>query len=84
MQEAMSQGLPLIITPNTGGSDLVIEGVTGFLVPIRNPMAIAEKIAWFADNRNKIPEMGERARVHASQYTWKGYAKKILDEIKAG
>ena len=44
MQEAMSQGLPLIITPNTGGEDLIIEGKTGFLVPIRSPEAIAEKI----------------------------------------
>jgi glycosyltransferase involved in cell wall biosynthesis len=84
MQEAMSQGLPLVITPNTGGADLIKEGVTGFLVPIRNPNAIAEKLAWFADNRDRIPEMGERAREHASQYTWKGYAKKIVDDIKAG
>lgn len=83
MQEAMSQGLPLVITPNTGGSDLIIEGTTGFLVPIRNPGAIAEKLAWFVDNRDKLHQMGEKARVHASQYTWKGYAKKIVDDIKA-
>ena len=39
MQEAMSQGLPIIITENTGGSDLVLEGRTGFLVPIRSPQS---------------------------------------------
>src|SRR5690606_39238450 len=44
MQEAMSQGLPLIITPNTGGEDLIKNGETGFLVPIRSPEVIAEKI----------------------------------------
>lgn len=82
MQESMSQGLPVIITPNTGGSDLVIEGETGFLVPIRNPAAIAEKIAWFADNRDKISGMGEKARQHAAQYTWANYAKQIIDGIK--
>lgn len=84
MQESMSQGLPLIITPNTGGEDLVVEGETGFLIPIRSPEAIAEKIAWFADNREKIPAMGEKARLHASRYTWKNYAKRIIDGVRAG
>jgi glycosyltransferase involved in cell wall biosynthesis len=83
MQESMSQGLPLIITPNTGGSDLIIEGETGFLIPIRNPAAIAEKISWFADNRDRIPAMGENAREHAARYTWANYAKQIIDGIKA-
>jgi glycosyltransferase involved in cell wall biosynthesis len=83
MQEAMSQGLPIIITPNSGGSDLVIEGETGYLVPIRDAESIAEKIAWFADNRDKISAMGEKARAHASRYTWSNYAKGVLDGIRS-
>jgi glycosyltransferase involved in cell wall biosynthesis len=83
MQEAMSQGLPIIITPNTGGSDLVIEGETGFLVPIRNPAAIADKIGWFANNREKLPAMRENARNHAARYTWSNYAKKVIAGIKS-
>lgn len=78
MQEAMSQGLPIIITPNTGGEDLVIEGETGFLVPIRNPEAIAQKLKWFLDNRVAIPEMGKKAQEHAAQYTWDSYAETIV------
>jgi glycosyltransferase involved in cell wall biosynthesis len=82
MQEAMSQGLPIIITPNTGGADLVAEGETGFLIPIRNPSAIAEKIAWFADNRGAIPGMGAKAKDHAAQYTWSSYARRVIQGIK--
>ncbi|MCB4809212.1 glycosyltransferase family 4 protein [Tamlana sp. 62-3] len=82
MQEAMSQGLPLIITPNTGGEDLVIEGETGFLVPIRDPKAIAQKINWFIENKSKIPTMGEKAREHASKYTWENYSKTIVEALK--
>ena len=82
MQEAMSQGLPLIITPNTGGEDLIIEGETGFVVPIRSPNAIAEKINWFLDNRNLIPEMGKKAILHAQKYTWINYGARIVDAIK--
>ncbi|RZJ99821.1 MAG: glycosyltransferase, partial [Flavobacterium sp.] len=83
MQEAMSQGLPLIITPNTGGADLIKEGETGFLVPIRSPEVIAEKIEWFASNRNRIEEMGSAAMEHASEYTWRKYALTILRELTA-
>ena len=81
MQEAMSQGLPLIITPNTGGSDLIQEGATGFLVPIRSPEAIAEKIEWFLDNRSAIPEMGRLAQQHAARYTWESYSNHIVRSL---
>lgn len=81
MQEAMSQGLPLIITPNTGGDDLIIEGVTGFLVPTQSPEAIAEKISWFLDNRKAIPVMGRMAKEKAKEYTWAGYGDKIVRSL---
>ena len=77
MQEAMSQGLPLLITPNTGGEDLIEEGVTGFLVPIRRPDQIAEKISWFADNRAALPQMSRAAQNKASQLTWEWPQKSL-------
>jgi glycosyltransferase involved in cell wall biosynthesis len=81
MQEAMSQGLPLIITPNTGGADLVQEGQTGFLVPIRSPDAIAEKLEWFLANRKAIPAMGRLAQAYAAQYTWESYRTNIITAL---
>jgi glycosyltransferase involved in cell wall biosynthesis len=83
MQEAMSQGLPLIITPNTGGEDLIIEGETGFLIPIRSPEIIAEKINWFLENREKIPNMGNMAKLQAGKLTWDSYTTKIINSIKS-
>lgn len=81
MQEAMSQGLPLIITPNTGGEDLIIEGQTGFLVPIRSPEMIAEKLNWFNENRSAIPQMGRLAQEHAAKYTWEKYGSEIIEGL---
>jgi glycosyltransferase involved in cell wall biosynthesis len=80
-QEALSCGLPLIVTRNAGGADLIDEGATGFLVPIRAPEAIAEKIAWFAGHRAELPQMREAARAKAAQYTWAAYAQRILAAI---
>ena len=82
MQEAMSQGLPLIITPNTGGGDLIVEGETGFLVPIRNSEKIAEKIAWFADHRALLADMSRAARNKAGELTWQRYGQTIADAVR--
>jgi len=81
MQEAMSQGLPLLITPNTGGEDLVIEGKTGFIVPIRSPEAIAEKLNWYIENRENTKLMGLEAIKHSATYTWKGYGDTIVEQV---
>ena len=78
MQEAMSQGLPIIITENTGGSDLIVPGRTGFLVPIRSPEAIAEKLSWLLENQKSIADMGHHAFLHAKRYTWEAYGQNIV------
>lgn len=42
--EAMATGLPIIVTPNTGVNDYVIEGKNGTVVPIRNVDAIVRAL----------------------------------------
>jgi len=81
IQEAMSQGLPIIITPNTGAEDLVIENETGFLVPIRSPEIIADKLEWCLANRNVLSHMSRQAYYHAATYTWENYVAKIIFAI---
>jgi len=81
MQEAMSQGLPLIITPNTGGEDLIDGGETGFLIPIRQPDKIADKIDWFADHWEALPEMSRAAQTKARQLTWEDYGRTIVNAV---
>lgn len=83
MQEAMSRHLPVIITKNTGGEDLIKEGETGFLVPTGQPEIIAERISWFLENRQQIKDMGDAAAAHAATYTWQQYSNIIIQELKA-
>ena len=81
IQEAMSQSLPILITPNTGGEDLV-DSQTGFLVPIRSPLEIAEKVNWFADNQSSIADMGTAARKKAKSVSWSRYQDNIIEAIQ--
>lgn len=80
-QEAMACGLPLLVTPNAGGQDLIDEGETGWLVPIRSPEAIAQKLAYLADNRALLPFMRRNARAKAAQYTWECYGQTIVEAL---
>lgn len=82
-QEAMACGLPIIVTRNAGGDDLIAEGETGFLVPIRSPEALAEKISWCATNRASISGMAIAAERRASEFTWSGYGEAILASIRS-
>jgi glycosyltransferase involved in cell wall biosynthesis len=48
--QAMACGLPVIATTNTGAEDLFTDTVEGFIVPIRSPDAIREKILYLYEN----------------------------------
>jgi glycosyltransferase involved in cell wall biosynthesis len=81
MQEAMSCGLPLVITQNTGGGDLVEDGTAGFLVPIRSPEAIAEKLERLAGNRDLLEQMGKAVRAKARALSWADYRRQIVEVV---
>jgi glycosyltransferase involved in cell wall biosynthesis len=78
-QEALSCGLPIIVTPNTGGEDLVEEGVTGHLVPIRSPEKIADTINAVMANRDNREEIRKLCQKKSKEYTWANYAQNIID-----
>ena len=50
LAQAMACGCPVIATENSGGPDLITEGVEGFIVPIRDPSAIAERLERLAQD----------------------------------
>jgi len=58
--EAMTCDLPVITTENA--PSIVEDNKTGFVVPIRDPDALAEKIKYLYDHREDADAMGKEAR----------------------
>lgn len=71
--EAMSIGLPVIITPNVGAADLVVDGREGFIVPVCSSEAIADKINMLNRDRELLAVMSENARGTAAAHSWEVY-----------
>lgn len=63
--EAAAIGRPIITCDSTGCRDTVIDGVTGFLIPIKDSGALAGKLKiLFEDEKLRI-DMGYKARKYA-------------------
>ena len=66
LAEAGLAGLP-VIAPRVGGiPGVVIDGVTGMLVPAENSSALSAAIAELHDNPERRRSMGEAARQHVT------------------
>jgi len=63
--EAMAAGLPVLATAVGGVSDLVVRGVTGELVPPRDPTAAARVLAAWAAEPALLGELGAGAHARA-------------------
>jgi glycosyltransferase involved in cell wall biosynthesis len=60
LMEAGLAALPIVATQMPGCSDVVRDGVNGFMVPPRNPQMLAARITDLLDNRAMAKEMGAR------------------------
>jgi len=74
--EAMSAGLPVLTTPNAGSA--VRDGLDGFIVPIRDPEVIREKLVLLFENRDYGRELGNSARIRMREFTWDAYEKRLV------
>lgn len=75
--EAMSCGVPVITTAHTCGRDLIQEGVNGYIVPIRDADAIAQKLEDILNHRDVLDALGREARRTALTLTWDRFRKEI-------
>ena len=60
--EAASAGKPVVSTRTTGVVDVVLEGITGILVPPGDAGALAQAVARLLDDRDLAIRMGEAGR----------------------
>ncbi|MCU1807112.1 glycosyltransferase family 4 protein [Cytobacillus firmus] len=83
VMEALGSGIPVICSENSGYEDIIIDGYNGFIIPIGDSKVINEKVNWFINNKDKIPQMKINARNTALQYTWEAYNERVAKIVKS-
>lgn len=74
--EAMAAGLCVVTTVESGLP--VCEGETGYLVPAKNALALADRIEWLAEHPQDVERAGRAAsRLIQEQFTWEHYAQGV-------
>jgi len=80
--EAMLAGKPVVSTRCGGPEEIVIDEVTGFLVPVKAPQELARAILKILEDRDLAQQMGREGRKRAeSSYSMQSYARHIQDII---
>jgi alpha-maltose-1-phosphate synthase len=76
--QAMACGVPVIATTNTGAEDLFTDGIEGFIVPIRRPEAIREKLEWMLDHEESRKQMATLALERVKSLGgWDSYGERV-------
>lgn len=78
--EAMTQGVPCIGTDLNAMPEIIEDGKTGYIVPLRDPEALADAILRYYEDESNRQRMGTAALARVKEcYTWDLVAKKILE-----
>ena len=68
VKEAMGVGVPVITTPTTGIEELIHDGRTGYLVPMRDVDALSDRILRILSGERSTEQLVERAIQHVETY----------------
>lgn len=70
LAQALGAGVPILASENTGGPDLLAMGGRGWIVPIRAPGAIADRLRLCDGNRAELATMVRDLYDHPLRRTW--------------
>lgn len=80
--EALAHGRPVIVSKGAGAADVVEDGVTGYVVPIRDPKALTERILRLHDDPSLLQGIAGKTREAALRYNWASIRKQYQEVWK--
>jgi glycosyltransferase involved in cell wall biosynthesis len=81
--QIMGCGVPVIASTNSGGSNMIQDGVNGFIIPIRDPDMLAEKIEFLYRHPESLAPMKNKAGSAVQEgFTWNDYGDRYAGFLK--
>ncbi|SEP21106.1 glycosyltransferase [Trujillonella endophytica] len=86
--ESLASGVPVVATDCGAMRDMVVDGEQGFLVPVKDAEALADRLLTLAGNPGLRERMGARGREHVLEHhrieqTARGYEELLMDLVDA-
>lgn len=78
--EALAGGLPVVTTPNAG--TVVRDGKEGFVVPVADSDALADRIERLATEPGLRAAMSAEAKARGREFTWDRYAERLIEAVR--
>jgi glycosyltransferase involved in cell wall biosynthesis len=79
--EALASGIPVIVSEMVGAKQIVVEGESGFIVPMGDVAALSGRMRELAKNPARAAAMGCAARQVAEQNGWSAYHERVQSLI---
>lgn len=76
--EAMAMGTPVIASEVGGLAHLVKDGVNGYLVPKRDPTALAARILFLLQDHRRREQLSSHAKADAQAYDWAKIVERMM------
>lgn len=76
-QESMTAGKPIVANNVDGARDVITDGKTGYLVTLRQPQEMADRILSLLNNEELCLQMGVSAKLISEQFSSEGMIKQI-------
>lgn len=81
--QMLACGIPVIASENTSGTDIIENGVNGYVIPIRSAEAIADHVEYLIKHPEHFEKMIEQARSSmVSHFSWEDYGNGMEAFIK--
>jgi glycosyltransferase involved in cell wall biosynthesis len=78
--EGMACETPVICTDVASMPEIVMDGVTGFVVPPNDPTALSEKLMWLGDHPGEAGKLGRAGRRRVlERFTWPRVVRRCLE-----
>lgn len=86
--ESMAAGIPMVVTDCGALRDIIVDGEQGFVVPVGDSSALAERLRALSDDSNLRQRMGESARdrvqrMYRIDQTVRGYEDLLVSLVRA-
>ncbi len=81
--EAMQFQLPVVSTNEGGIPEIIIDGVTGFIIPQNNPVKLADTLCMLINNAGLISQMGAAGKKRFQEnFTIKHFENRMLSILE--